>query len=172
MINIEERLIELFESIPAIEYNGKDYSVSLEVGNDKDLNRFLNSKRKEKGTNIYPLLWVQTPIQADLDIQFVEAPIRLVIATLTNDNLSNKQRLKTTFKDVLNPTLGNVLTALRESGFTQIINDEYIRTNFFNYGTIDNTKHVTTDIWDAILLECRIRIDSNCLQKIIYTYGN
>lgn len=168
MINIEERLIELFETLPAIKYNGKDYNVSLEVGNDKDLNRFLNSKQKENGVNIYPLVWVQTPIRSDLNNLFSEAPIRLVIATLTNDNLSNKQRIKTTFKDVLNPTFQNVLTALKQSGFTQIIRDEYIRTNFFNYGTIDNTKHVTTDIWDAILLETNIRIDSNCLKNIIY----
>lgn len=165
---IEERLIELFETLPPIPYLGKDYNVSLEVGDNKDLNRFLRSKRKEKNSNIYPLLWVQTPIRSDLDRQFTEASIRLVIATLTNDNLSNRQRLQTTFKEVLNPVFRNVLTALNESGFTQVIRDEYTRTNFFNYGSEDNTKHETTDIWDAILLEITIRIDSNCLQKIIY----
>ena len=173
----EERLLELFDTLPPIKVGGKCYVVNSEIGTPKDLNRYLNLKRKEVeniGGNIYPILWIQTPILPNGNEFYKEFPLSIVLATLTNSEMSNKERLKTTFADTLNPLFDNVLKALRMSGFTQILtetgdfNTEFRRSNHYNYGTPEGTQHITTDIWDAILLECNVSMNTNCLTNINY----
>ena len=176
-MNVEVRFNELFGTLPPITVDGKDYPVSFEIGSPDDLNKYLNQKQKEvsvSGGSIYPILWLETPIETDGNDTIRTMPIKLVLAELSNNNLSNRERLETTFKLTLNPLLKNVLTALRQSGFTKIIRDannnlrEYNQTNFFNYGTPDEAKHITTDIWDAIKLDLRLEMNTNCLQIINY----
>lgn len=173
----EERLLELFETLPSIDSGGKCYCINSEIGTPKDLNRYLNLKRKEVaniGGNIYPILWIQTPITSTGNEYYKEFPLSLVLATLTNTEMSNKERINTTFCETLNPLFDNVLKALRMSGFTQILtdrgdfNNEFRSSNHYNYGTPEGTKHITTDIWDAILLECNVSMNANCLSNINY----
>jgi len=170
MIIVEERLRDLFLSLPKISVGQKDYAVNFDFGSHKDLLRFMNSERKLKGGVQYPIIWLETPIER---VNFRNNDITLngmtlILATLSNSEQSNLQRLETTFKPTLNPLYDNVIKALKYSGFTQIIgNQEVKQTNFYNYG-VDESEHLTTDVWDVIKIELDLIMNGKCSQCINY----
>lgn len=164
----EERLTELFDTLPEIYISGKGWKPRFDFGDEIDLENFLNQKRKEK-SNPYPLVWLQTPFRTkemmggNLELY----DLNFVIATLSSASKSNRERLHITFGPVLIPLLGYFKAALYQSGFTQIIRGGEIgRTNHFNYGK-DN-ESVDSDIWDAIQVNIDISMDRNCLRQINY----
>ncbi len=163
MIVVEERLKELFATLPTISVNGTDYKPIYDFGSHKHLLRFLASKRKEGG-NIYPLIWLQTPIKQSGDDSPVLVDLKLILATLTTANLSNTERLEITFKPTLFPLLENVKKSLRVSGFSRIMNpDKNSETKHYDYE--DKGENKVTDIWDAIKFECEVRF-TDCEQKV------
>ena len=172
MILPEDRFIALFDTLPSIINDGNEYKPQYDFGTIEDLNRFLNQKRKEValiGGNIYPLIWLETPIKkTGTDKRVTFKPV-IVLGTLTNSTISNRERLEVTFKPVLIPLLENVLKSLKQSGFTTIVKKkflhEYDRTDFFNYVT--DEEHEATDIWDAMKIELEIEMTDNCQQKNI-----
>ena len=170
MIIVEERLKELFATLPEITVGQNSYAVSFDFGSHKDLLRFMNSERKFKGGVSYPLIWLETPIARDVmrNGNINLSGLTLVLATLSNSQQSNTERLENTFKPTLIPLQELVLKSLKSSGFTQIINDgQRTETNFYNYG-VDESESQTTDIWDVIKIELDIMMDSKCLRCINY----
>ena len=170
MIIVEERLKELFATLPDSVYQGSSYPVSFDFGSHKDLLRFMNSERKFKGGVQYPLIWLETPIERvnfrNNDVEL--SGLTLVLATLSNSEQSNSQRLETTFKPTLNPLYDNVIKALSKSGFTQIVNNSNVtQTNYYNYG-VDENENQTTDIWDAIKIDLDLIMGNECLRCINY----
>lgn len=167
MILVEKRLKELFNTLPEIEVNGKNYKPQFDFGSHKDLLKFLNQKAKEGGT-VYPLIWLETPIEKVGKENRITVDLKLVLATLTNSEISNIERLNLTFGTTLVPLYKNVLKALQQSGFTQIRNKgKNKRTDFFNYGVKEN-ENQATDVWDAIKFECDLEINNCPLRQINY----
>lgn len=182
MILVEQRLKELFETLPVQTIDGSDYKPAFDFGTHEDLLKYLKYKRKEGG-KIYPLIWLETPIVKNGKEERLKIELKLVIATLTNSEISNTERLQLTFKTTLVPLYDNIQKALMQSGFTRILNaDKNKRADFFNYGVKDTNKktnvynygisdtnkekHLATDIWDAIKFECDLEI-TECKQKNI-----
>lgn len=170
MIIVEERLKELFATLPKITVGSTSYAVNFDFGSHKDLLRFMNSERKLKGGVSYPIIWLETPIERDVmrDGRINLSGLTLILATLSNSEQSNSTRLELAFKTVLLPLQELVLKSLKRSGFTQIINDgQRKETNFYNYG-VNEDEHQTTDIWDVIKIELDLIMDGKCLQCINY----
>ena len=170
MIIVEERLKELFATLPDITVGQSSYPVSFDFGSHKDLLRFMNSERKFKGGVQYPLIWLETPFDRDIkrNGNVNISGLTLILATLSNSQQSNTERLENTFKPTLIPLSQLVLESLRKGGFTQIINDgQRKETNFYNYG-VDENENQTTDIWDVIKIELDIIMDNRCLRCINY----
>lgn len=176
MILPEERLKEIFDELPAITIGASSYTPIYDFGSQKDLYRFLNLKRKEVTStgsgNIYPIIWMETPVTKVGTNTRLSFPLTLVIATLTNSTMSNLERLAVSFDTVLTPLYDNILTGLQQSGFTQIVpvennqTNSVTRTDYFNYGTENDQNHETTDVWDAIKLECTVLMTDKCLRTI------
>jgi hypothetical protein len=182
MIIIEKRLIELFNTLPPIKVNGISYKPIYDFGTQEDLLKFLKYKRKE-GTSIYPLIWVETPIFRKGDEKRKEVSLKLVLATLTNSEISNTERLLITFDSTLLPLKENVLQAINQSGFTRNLKEKenneafYFnygvkntnkKTNIYNYGISDTNREISvvTDIWDAISLELTVEFTECKLKNI------
>ena len=170
MIIVEDRLRELFATLPAITVGQSSYPVTFDFGSHRDLLRFMNSERKFQGGVSYPLIWLETPFEREVmrNGQVNISNLTLVLATLSDSEQSNTERLEVAFKTTLIPLSQLVLESLLKSGFTQIINDgQRKETNFYNYG-VDETESQTTDIWDVIKIELDLIMDSKCLQCINY----
>lgn len=172
MILVEERLKELFETLPVITVSHSDYKPQFDFGTHEDLLRYLRSKAKEGG-KFYPLIWLETPIVKKGKENRIYIDLKLVLATLTKAELSNTNRLEVTFKPTLVPLYNNIYKALRKSGFTRIVDPENNkRTDFYNYGVKkkngNETENIATDIWDAIKLECELEITNDCKKNINY----
>ena len=172
MIIVEESLKELFATLPIITVDNLEYMPQFNFGTHEDLLCFLSHKAKEEG-KIYPLIWLETPVEKKGKENKINIDLTLVLATLTSSEISNVERLEVTFKPTLIPLYNNVLKALRQSGFTKIVNAENNkRTDFYNYGVNEKNenekKNITTDIWDAIKFECELQIRKDCKKNINY----
>lgn len=163
MIVVEDRLKNLFATLPNITVNSSDYAPAYNFGSHADLLVYLNQKRKEGG-KVYPLIWLETPIEDIGKNDRIRTDLKLILATLTTTQLSNVERLLLSFDTTLIPLYDNIYKALRMSGFTKIISPENNkRTKYYNYG-IEKTE--ATDIWDVLKFECEVEF-TNCKQEII-----
>lgn len=161
---VEDRLVELFDTLPIQTIDGSDYKPCFDFGSHEDLLLYLNHKSKTGGKR-YPLVWMQTPFQAT-GRNVLTIKSKLILATLSNSELSNRERLEVTFKPTLDPLLVNTIKALNFSGFTRILEPEKnVRTNYFKYDS-EAEINGATDIWDAIKFECNIEM-KDCEQRTI-----
>ena len=171
MIIVERRLQELFDTLPPIiDDNGKEFKPTFNFGTHEDLLRFLNHKKKQS-VAFYPVIWLETPFTMTGFEHRKSFDLKLVFAQLSNYELSNKQRLQITFEKTLEPLYQNVLKALKESGFTRIIDNENNKsTNYYNYSVVEKgkDKQFASDIWDAIKFECELQIDATKIKRINY----
>jgi len=165
MIIVEERLGELFATLPKIVVESSSYNVSYGFGSHKDLLRFMNSERKFKGGVEYPLIWLETPIERDIarDGRSELTGMSLILATLSDAKLSNLERLEVTFKPTLIPLYNSVLKQMKYSGFIQLVNNgEQKVTTFYNYG-VNEKETEATDIWDVLKIEMDIIMSGECM---------
>ena len=166
MILVEDRLHELFNTLPEITGNVTNFKPSFGFGTYEDCVKFLAHKAKE-GVKHYPLVWLETPFTRTGKENRFQFPLKLILAEKSNAEMSNLQRLDITFKPMLVPLYNNVLTALNKSGFTKILKPEKNKaTNYFNFGVDGKTQ--ATDIWDAIKFECELEMDECPLRTITY----
>lgn len=164
-MTIEELLKNIFATLPIITINGKDSKPNFDFGSHEDLLKYIDHKNKQ-GVAKYPLVWLETPVSFKGDTQG-EIALKLVLATVSNSELSNTERLQVTFKTTLDPLLVNVKKALQRSGATRITDKKNnVRTNHFNYGVKElgskKEKQATVDIWDAIKFECKVIVNEMC----------
>ena len=176
MILVEKRLKELFATLPPIvrestEGESIEFKPAFDFGDQEDLLWYLAQKKK-LGGKVYPLIWLETPITKKGKENRVTVDLKLVLATLNQKTtMSNLERLNRTFTQTLVPLYENVLKALEQSGFTEILKPENNkRTDFYNYGVKQrggkDSEHKTTDIWDVIKLECELEL-TDCKQQNI-----
>lgn len=154
-------LRSILGDLDPIVYNSKEYKPIFGYGSHADLLKFLRLKRKENVMVKYPIVWVETPVLFKYRLPFASGDMKIVIATLSNKDMSNIQRTDTTFALVLNPTLENAISALKRNQATSLVpSNEYDLTKYFNYDSDD--EHEATDIWDAIKYEFKLNINTNC----------
>ena len=163
---IEERLELGFATLPdATDIDGKTHTVKFDYGTEKDCHIFLNDNRDAK-LGSYPLIWIETPVLTTGRLPKQKVKLKLILATLTVSEFTNKDRREITFKPILNPLLENVKKFFNRSGFTKMMNtDNEKKANHFNYAV--DGKNKSTDIWDAITFECELQV-SSCPQREVF----
>ncbi|RLA04536.1 MAG: hypothetical protein DRQ45_00610 [Gammaproteobacteria bacterium] len=158
---MEFKVLErILDNLPVMSIDGKDYTPTFNYGSELDMLKYLRLVRSE-GKAYYPLIWVETPVVLTGDI-FPSADITIILATLTNKDLSNRERIRLTFETTLEPLLENVISAIKSDKTASLISkDEQVLTKYFNYDTDSSSR--TTEIWDAITFKCTIQFNLNCL---------
>lgn len=165
MIVAERELIAIFNTLPVITINEVDYKPFYDFGGHEYLLKFLNDKEKEE-VEPYPLIWLETPVTL-YGKNRLRGDLKLIIATSTDKNISNRVRLESTFKNILEPTYENVVKALKQSGKTRLLNrDSEQYTTYYDYGF--NKESEVTEVWDAIKFECEVEFYNGCLKTINY----
>lgn len=168
MILVEERLKELFDTLPAIQGASDSFKPTFGFGIQEDCLKVLDAKKKEKH---YPLVWLETPFTKTGKEHKFSFPLKLILAEKSDGVMSNEERFEKTFKPMLVPLYDNVLKALNRSGFTKILNEDRNKsTNYFNYSVSDGGKKATYGpvIWDAIKFECELQMDSCPMRTITF----
>ncbi len=177
MIRPELRIKEITDVLPVITIGSSDYKPLYDFGTQEDLYNFLKQKQSEVAQsgsgNVYPIIWMETPVRKRGNEKRITFELTLVIATLSNRNMSNIQREAVSFDTVLVPLYNNILTGLKQSGFTQVVTNDTLldhsvdRTDYYNYGPDQDPNHDSPDIWDAIKLETEVIMTSNCIRENI-----
>lgn len=164
MIVLEERLSEIFDTLPPIVNSGGSFKPTFGFGDDLELNKFIKARIKER---IHPLVWLvygNIEMHDKHDKYLVSNSTTLIIACKSLDHPLNEQRLKTTYSTILNPMLDNVKKALISSGITKVtpIRDKL----FFEISKHPNytSENIQTDaktivIWDAIKLTFNLEVN-------------
>lgn len=152
-------LKEIFDQLPVMTINGKDYKPVFDFGTQEQLSANLSLRRKS-GERYYPLIYLETPLKEDSNMDF-----RFILATINRKvDMRNVDRLKWSFEDTLEPLLYYVNHALKQSGVFRRNKDTpdkyYKGEKHFNY-------HMTPDIWDAIVYETSFRYNGGCTVKTI-----
>jgi hypothetical protein len=173
-IIVEDRLKELFDTLPDITVDSVDYTPVFKYGDQKELMLFLSTT---KGDTVkpYPLIWYVYP-NAETDDGNdgeVALTLSLVMAVNTNSKMLNDQRKDTTYATILEPLRNNVRTALKRGNIVNLLITDGIKfttTKFPNYSGDDNNTEESElqDVWDAIKQVQNIEINSDCLRTILY----
>jgi len=163
MIIVEDRIREIINTMPPVNYDGVDYPVIFDFGNENDLNKFIRQEDKK-----YPLIWLQTGFMEDISqSHYVSTDLSFIIATYSGDiNKNNSQRLIDTFGNILIPLMENLDKAFTRSNTVLFSRPNRKITKFYNYG--NGMKHTSTDIWDAIRFDVEVIINDNCFKAFSY----
>jgi hypothetical protein len=160
-------LEQLIDNIPNIIRDNIEFKVRFGYGTHSDLLKYLKGVAKKKDYPKYPLIWVETPLELD-DYHrqnVAEGEINFIIATLSNNELSNKDRNKTTVK-ILQEVYEYLYDSLSKSRATKIISEKSGRRIIFNYET--DTEKGASDIWDVIQFRPEVKFKFNCEVKNIF----
>lgn len=166
MIIVEDVFAQLFGQIPEVEIKGNGYKSKFDFGSHRDLLRWLKTK-SENGESKYPLIWLETPVSLSGNTR-KKINVKLILATLSNSELSNRDRLSKIIKPTLVPLYHNVIKTLSQSGTTTLRNRNDERYSIhYNYG-VNEEETIATDIWDAIKFECEVELYNGCIKQINY----
>ena len=167
MIQLENRLIEVFNTIPNIaDMDSVSLSSKYDFGTEADCIRFItvNIKSKDK----YPLIWLETPIILKGKEPLFNTRLKFILATPSIADLENRTRITSSFDYVLDPLYNYVITALQQCGFISFRNQENNSfARHYNYCTVDDKESEFPDIWDAIAFSRDAQIDSSCSTRTI-----
>lgn len=165
MIVFEERLGELFDLLPVVtDANSNEFKPRFMWGTQDVLNKFLTL---QETSSKYPLIWlVNGEDNYDSMKVNVRRETRLVIAMRSDKSDEfNPFIYETDYKLILNPILDNVLTALQNSSISYLYDREFTVQRLPNY-SVNNNGNGQVDIWNAIVLDCSIDINNQCLLPI------
>lgn len=174
-IIVEDRLEELFDTLPVITIDSVDYTPVFKDGDQKELIAFLSST---KGDDVkpYPLIWYVKPNPEADDGNDGEVALTLSLVMAVNNgktSMLNDERRATTYATILEPLRNNVRTALKRANIVNLLITDGIKfttTKFPNYSGDDNNTEASelTDVWDAIKQVQDVIINSDCLRTILY----
>jgi len=173
MIVFEEQLARLVDVLPAfVDAETNSFAVKYGWGDIDELNKYMFIN----GGSIYPLIWLtNTQDNHNLREPNVKRNARIIIATrsLSQDELSPFQ-YSNDFAVILQPTLDNLIKALKESGIS-ILDLSTVKTErVINYGVEFRKEYQTQgqtntiDVWNAIVFDAEITFTSTttCLNNI------
>jgi len=162
MIVVESRLNEIFNQLPEIDGFKPVYKWGDEYHLIKQLQLYSDANR-----SIYPLIY-QTSKGSKQKKYSKEATTSLTLVLAcrnTEVDLTNEQRWEMSYKNILYPLVDNIVFSIIQSGIV-VFDGEYDIVEFPNYG--NGRLSETTDIWDAITLDCSITLNANCVKTIYY----
>lgn len=170
MIIVEDKLKEIFEYLPAMKYevgSVLSFKPVFGYGSQIELNKFLKSKESDQ-SHPYPLIWLLYPYKElhkrkEVDLEGMV----LILATNTNSQMLNSERIDTNFKKVLIPLYDNVHAVLKRAVNVNLIEETEI-IKFPNYSGDNNREEeaFTTDLWDAMKTIWKLSINTACLKEI------
>lgn len=156
MIVIEDRLNLVLSKLKPV--NG--FQPIFKYGDNKELKAFLRVKA-QANKKPYPLIWLVYPFVEEQKKNYVYIDkITLVLATNTNAQMLNDERLVKTYKGILIPLLEDMQKVFMKSNIIFVKDESYKITKFPNYG--ENDQHEQTDIWDALKVTVDMQISNNC----------
>lgn len=165
MIVFEERLGELFDLLPVVtDANNNEFKPVFMDGTIDVLNKYLTLPSEQSK---YPLIWlVNGEDKGDTMKPNIRREARLIIA-MRSDKVDefNPFIRATDYKMILNPLLNNVLHALQNSSISYLYDLEFTVQRLPNY-SVNNNGNGMVDIWNAIVLDCSIDINNQCLLPI------
>ncbi len=155
-------LADVLDNLPQMNIDGIFYTPIFDYGSHEDLIKFLRLKNKGNVKNVYPLIWLETPVSFEYTSTIFEVgSLSFVVATISNATLSNRERTDGTFEITLDPLVKTIVKELRAKPWFSIAEETIVTTKYFKYDS-DNENY-TPEIWDAIKLELDISINKNCL---------
>jgi hypothetical protein len=168
MIVIENRLTEMFAYLPEMQGpNNLLYKPTFMYGTQKQLLDFL--RQNSTGASKYPLIWLIYPYEEThnrSDVVFTN--MTLVLAVETNSSMLNTQRMKETFEKVLIPLFDNIKICFHKANISNV-SDVYEVIKFPNYSeTPEQNENATTYLWDAMRITFSGKLNSNCLNPIMF----
>lgn len=168
MIMVEGRLAEMFAYLPEMKNaSGAMFKPTFMYGDQKQLLDFL--RQNSKGESKYPLIWLVYPFEEKHTrsaVEFTNLP--LVLAVETNSKMLNSERLITTYANVLVPLFNNIKTCFNNANISNSSN-EYNVIKFPNYSEAQiGTENEATYIWDAMKITFNGKLNSNCLNPIMF----
>jgi len=173
MIVLEDRLKEIFDTLPDVVLGTSSFKPTFSFGDEKHLNAYIKATKNQ--SSIYPLIWLVYPNTEvhNYSERQLKSSVTLILA-VRNKEVSwlNERRFKNTYSQILIPLLENVLKSFKGTKIASINRDTegnlYRLTKFPNYGNTETNgdKHFTTDIWDAIRVEFDLTVN-NCKIDII-----
>jgi len=166
-IIIENRFDEIFSYLPQMQNaSGILFSPTFMYGDQKQLLDFL--RQNSKGESKYPLIWLIYPYNEKHKRSYVEfSGLSLVLAVETNTSMLNSQRMKETYAKVLIPLFDNIKKCFSIANIVNVP-DVYDIVKFPNYSEDAGEENETTYVWDALKVTFDGKINSNCLQPIIF----
>lgn len=170
MINVHQRLIEAFDTLPPIVQgevpNRVEFKANYQWGDDHHLN-LLIKKYNNDDKNPYPLIYnVSNYSTQDTKKGIANCRLSLVLATRnTSTWYDNSERWASSYENILFPLASNIEQLFRRSQIF-VWAGEFRLFEFPNYG--DKGENITTDIWDALRFDTDITINDFCLNKFTY----
>lgn len=170
MINIHQRLIEAFDTLPPIVQgeipNVQEFNAEYHWGDDLHLN-LLIKKFNNENRNIYPLIYnVSNYSTQDAKKGVANCRLSLVLATRnTHTEYDNSQRWASSYENILFPLASNIEQLFRRSQIF-VWAGGFRLFEFPNYG--EKGENITTDIWDALRFDTDITINNFCLNEFTY----
>ena len=168
MIIFEERAKELISILPP-HHVGQEPNIELMPINfywakdSKEVNQYLKVKDQK-----YPLIiLVRSPEKIkNRTAEEVTRKCRFILAVSEPDTaLLNDARWDSSYKEALNPLAENFLYALESSTISRLHDDIEI-DRVPNYANADKNNQI--DIWDAIVIDCEVSFNNNCLKPLIW----
>lgn len=168
MIVVEDRFSEIFEYLPTMSNSKRQlFKPTFMYGDQKQLLDFL--RQNNSGQSNYPLIWLIYPYtekHTRSDVEF--SNLSLVLAVETNSIMLNSQRMKETYAKVLIPLFDNIKKCFNKANIANIP-DEYEVIKFPNYSEDgQEEENASTYVWDALKVTFSGKLNSNCLQPIIF----
>jgi hypothetical protein len=163
MINVHQRLVDAFDSLPLVQ----GFKPHYDWGDGHHLNQLIKLENNDNSTP-YPLIYNVSPYSTqDSKKRIATYRVSLVIATQNKaTDLLNSQRWATSYKNILFPLAGYIEQTFKKNQIF-VWGGEFRLYEFPNYG--QNGENETTDIWDALRFDTDITInDFPCINNFTY----
>lgn len=156
-------LTEILDNLPnTVDINGKSFKPKFDYGTQADLLKYLSLKKKgRRKTNTYPLVWLQTGFAMVRKGNIETGTLNFILATISSRDISNRDRTKQSFLQILDPLVLSVEKAINANYGTRISRNGQVTTKYFNYE--NDLEKGATDIWDAIAFEVEFTINLDCI---------
>jgi hypothetical protein len=166
MINIHQRLIDAFATLPAIVQGTEEFKPNYQWGDHHHLNLLIKKFNNDNKTP-YPLIYnVSNYSDQSSNKNNANCRLSLVLATRnTRTDYDNSERWASSYKNILFPLAMNIEQCFRRSQIF-VWDGDFRLFEFPNYG--EDGENVTTDIWDALRFDTDITINDFCLNKFTY----
>ena len=170
IIVVEDVFEAIFKYLPDMKFSENDvksFPVEFGYGDQKELNAFLKlSENKENKP--YPLIWLIYPnTEEHLKNKVSLKNISFILAVDVNKSGLNKDRIKTSYKVVLNPLLNNIISVLTRANVINM-KHEFKIVKHPNYSAENSNTEESKTIanWDAIKITFNCSILNTCLKEI------